>query len=108
MLFSGANGPLGGGGSACGEIGDDPAAGSAAVVAPTVGFDVGSVDPTAVGDCSVRAVLLVIPCAIDDIDAGNEALRDDVAVGRTSSAPSGSAAGALSSRWPPGVLAALS
>jgi hypothetical protein len=97
-------------------IGDDPAAGAAGVKVRTVGFDVVFVNPRAVGDCSVRALLLVFPCAIGDVEAGIEALRDDVVGASPPSAPSDGAAGGavsagagtLSSGWPASVLEALS
>jgi hypothetical protein len=96
-------------------IGDDPVAGPTGVKVRTVGFDVVFVNPKAVGDCSVRVLLLVFPCAIGDVEADIEALRDDVVGAPSPSAPSGGAAGGavsagagtLSSGWPASVLEAL-
>jgi hypothetical protein len=97
-------------------FGDDPVAGPARVKVRTVGFDVVFVSPRAVGDCSVRELLLVFPCAIGDVEAGILALRDDVVGALSPSAPDGgtaggavsAGAGTLSSSWPASVLEALS
>jgi hypothetical protein len=86
-MFSGANGPLNSGGSACGAtvsvgvaanaIGDDPVAGAARVKVRRSGLDVVLVNRNALGDCSVEALLVGFPCGIGDVEVGDGAVRDE-------------------------------
>jgi hypothetical protein len=123
-MFKGASGRLNVGGAACGvtvsvevaakAIGDDPAAGGARVRVRTSALDVVFVNRNALGDCSVDALLLGFPCGIDGVEAGDDALRDDV-LAAPSTSPFGAdavgetvrvGAGSLTDGWPASVLEA--
>jgi hypothetical protein len=58
------------------------------------GFDFVFGDPRAVGDCSIRVLVLVFSCAIRDVEVSIAALRDDAVGAPSVSATSGVAAGA--------------
>jgi hypothetical protein len=125
-MFKGASGPLNVGGAACGvtvsvevaakAIGDDPAAGAARVKVRTSALDVVFVNRNALGDCSVEALLVGFPCGIDDVEAGNDALRDDALAESSTSAFGRDAlgetvrvgAGSFTDGWPVSLLEASS
>jgi hypothetical protein len=125
-MLKGACGPLNAGGGACGAtvsvevaakaIGDDPAAGAVRVKVRRSGLDVVFVNRNAFGDCSVEARLLGFPCGIDGVEAGNDALRDDVLAAPSTSAFGGDAvdetvrvaAGSLTDGRPVSMLEASS
>ena len=81
-MFSGVNGPLNRGGSACGvtvsvvvaakAVRDEFAAGAARVNVRRSGLDVVSVNRRAVGDGSVDALLFRFTLGIGDAEEGNE------------------------------------
>jgi hypothetical protein len=87
-MFNGANGPLNGGGSACGviaavglavkAIGDDVVAGAASVRVRTAGLDVVSVTRTALGDSSVEVVEVESSCGSENVEIADGVIRDDV------------------------------
>jgi hypothetical protein len=95
-MFSGVNGPLNRGGSACGvtvsvviaakAVRDDFAAGAARVKVRRSGLDVVSVNRRSVGDGSVDALLFRFTVGIGDAEAGNDARRDDLLAARLPSA----------------------
>jgi ABC-type uncharacterized transport system YnjBCD ATPase subunit len=95
-MFSGVNGPLNRGGSACGvtvsvvvtakAVRDGFAAGAARVRVRRSGLDVVPVNRRAVGDGSVDALLFRFTVGIGDAEAGNDARRDVLLAARPPSA----------------------
>jgi hypothetical protein len=101
-MFNGANGPLNAGGAACRitvsvdvaakAIGDEPVAGAATVTVRRSGLDVVFVNRNVLGDCSIETLPVGFPCDIEDIEAVDDALRDDV-LAAASASPFGGGAG---------------